>query len=122
MKEIIENEQKMIFISHAWEDFEFTKWLALQLGKEGYGVWCDVTKLLGGENWPREINEALQNRTVKFLFILSKSSNTKPDPLGELEKARKVMRRKKVVRFIVPLKVDDISREEVDYRLQEIKK
>lgn len=114
------NDRNMIFISHAWEDFEFTKWLALQLAKEGYGVWCDVTKLLGGENWPREINNALQSRTIKFLFVLSRSSNTKPDPLGELETARKVMKRENATNFIVPLKIDDISRDEVDYRLQEI--
>lgn len=114
------NDKNMIFISHAWEDFEFTKWLALQLAKEGYGVWCDVTKLLGGENWPREINNALQSRTIKFLFVLSRSSNTKPDPLGELETVRKVMKRENVTNFIVPLKIDDISRDEVDYRLQEI--
>ncbi len=113
-------ERNMIFISHAWEDFEFTKWLALQLAKEGFGVWCDLTKLLGGENWPREINEALQRRTCKFLFVLSRSSNTKPDPLGELETARKIMRRENISNFIVPLKIDSIVRDQVDYRLQEI--
>jgi len=112
--------RNMIFISHAWEDFEFTKWLALKLANEGYGVWCDLTKLLGGENWPKEINQALQIRTCKFLFVLSKSSNTKPDPLGELETARKVMKREGIKDFIIPLKLDDISRDEVDYRLQEI--
>lgn len=114
------NERNMLFISHAWEDFEFTKWLALKLANEGFGVWCDLTKLLGGENWPKEINQAIQKRTCKFLFVLSKSSNTKPDPLGELETARKVMRREGIKDFIIPLKVDDISRDEVDYRLQEI--
>jgi len=110
----------MLFISHAWEDFEVTKWLALQLAKEGYGVWCDITKLLGGENWPKEINTALQERTCLFLFVLSKYSNEKPDPLGEFEVARKVMKREKIKNYIVPLKVDNISRDEVDYRLQEI--
>jgi hypothetical protein len=34
-----------ILISHAIEDNEFTLWLALQLAKEGYRVWCDLTKL-----------------------------------------------------------------------------
>ena len=112
--------RNMIFVSHAGEDFEFTKWLALQLAKEGYGVWCDLTKLLGGENWPSEINKALQNRTSKFLFVLSRFSNTKSDPLGELETTRKIMRREQIANFIIPLKIDDISRDIVDYRLQEI--
>ena len=40
----------MLFVSHASpEDDEFARWLALQLAKEGYPVWCDRTKLLGGE-------------------------------------------------------------------------
>ena len=116
----IYDKRNMLFISHAWEDFEFTKWLALKLAGEGYGVWCDLTKLLGGENWPKEINQALQNRTCKFLFDLSKSSNTRPDPLGELETARKVMKREGIKDFIIPLKIDNILRDAVDYRLQEI--
>lgn len=62
------DDRNMLFISHAWEDFEFTKWISLKLAKEGFGVWCDLTKLLGGENWPKEINKALQRRTCKFLF------------------------------------------------------
>lgn len=112
--------RNMIFISHAWQDYEVTKWIALKLASEGYGVWCDITKLLGGENWPNEINQALQNRTCLFLFLLSKNSNGRPDPMGEFETARKVMKRENIEHFIVPLKVDDISRDEVDYRLQEI--
>jgi proline dehydrogenase len=74
------SERDMLFISHASEDNEFTQWLSLQLAKEGYGVWCDLTKLLGGEDWPNEINRALQTRTQKFIFVLSKYSNEKHDP------------------------------------------
>jgi len=40
----------MVFLSHARpEDNVFTRWLALQLANEGYPLWCDLTKLLGGE-------------------------------------------------------------------------
>ncbi|HET6179083.1 MAG TPA: hypothetical protein VFE61_19295 [Candidatus Sulfotelmatobacter sp.] len=39
-----------LLLSHANpEDNEFTLWLALQLANDGYRVWCDLTKLLGGE-------------------------------------------------------------------------
>jgi hypothetical protein len=32
----------MLFLSHANpEDNDFTRWLALQLAKDGYGAWCD---------------------------------------------------------------------------------
>jgi len=110
----------MIFLSHADEDNDFTRWLALQLAKEGYGVWCDLTELLGGENWPQEINQALQTRTQKFLFVLSKYSNRKDNPLGELTTAFNVMKRGKIDNFIVPLKIDDLGFDQMDFRLVNI--
>ena len=68
------------------EDNEFTRWLALQLANEGYGVWCDLTKVLGGERFWDNIEDAIRNRTAKFLFVLSKSSNAMRDsPKDELE-------------------------------------
>ncbi len=43
--------RNVIFISHATpDDNEFTRWLGLQLAQEGYSIWSDVTKLLGGES------------------------------------------------------------------------
>ena len=40
----------MLFVSHANpEDNLFTRRLALRLARESYPVWCDLTKLLGGE-------------------------------------------------------------------------
>jgi hypothetical protein len=110
----------MIFLSHAWEDFEFTRWLALQLAQEGYGVWCDLTKLLGGENWPSEINDALQNRTQVFIFVLSKYSNSKENPLGELELALTIKKKYQFDDFVIPLKVDEIEKNELDFRIQNI--
>jgi hypothetical protein len=51
----------MLFISHANpEDNEFSRWLALQLANEGYPVWCDLTKLLGGEDFWADIEQAIR--------------------------------------------------------------
>jgi len=111
-------KRDMIFISHASEDSQFTMWLALQLAKSGYGVWCDLTKLLGGENWPQEINEALHKRTQKFLYVLSKTSNTKLDPLNEFEVARKVAKETGIKNFIIPVKIDDLTFDQMDFRFQ----
>jgi len=111
-------KRNMLFISHAWEDADFTRWLALQLAKFSYGVWCDLTKLLGGEDWPKEINQALQNRTQRFLFVLSHSSNSKSNPLGELELALSVMKSKDLRDFVIPLKIDNLPKDETDFRIQ----
>lgn len=113
-------ERDMLFLSHAWENNDVTQWLALQLARDRYGVWCDLTKLLGGENWPSEINNAIKARTQKFLFVLSRSSNKKDNTLGELELARSIAKECSFENFIIPLRVDDIQKSELDFRLQGI--
>src|ERR1700733_3604354 len=86
----------MLFISHANpEDNDFTRWLALQLAKDGYGVWCDLTKLLGGENFWKDAEGAIRSRTIKFIYILSRTSNEKEGPRNELQIAKNVFRREK---------------------------
>ena len=99
----------LIFLSHANpEDNEFTRWLALQLAREGYPVWCDLTKLLGGEVFWNDIEEAIRDRTVKFLFVLSKNSNRKRGPLQELEVANHVARQAGLQDFVIPVLIDDL--------------
>lgn len=102
--------REMIFISHANpEDNEFTRWLALQLAREGYPVWCDLTKLLGGEVFWENAEEALRDRTAKFLYVLSKTSNEKPGVRNELAVAAAVKRKEKLKDFIIPLAIDSLA-------------
>ncbi len=106
-----------IFISHSSpEDNEFTRWLALQLIKEGYPVWCDLTKLIGGEDFWKDIQAAIRERTVKFLYVLSKNSNTKDGPLLELATARSVQRSENLKDFVIPLAIDDLQA--IDYNIE----
>ena len=59
--------RNMLFISHANpEDNDFTRWLALQLAKDGHPIWCDLTELLGGERFWDNAEQAIRMRTVKF--------------------------------------------------------
>jgi len=99
----------MLFISHANpEDNGFALWLALQLAAEGYPVWCDLTKLLGGEDFWKDVEDSIRNRTAKFLYVLSRVSNDKEGPRNELRIASIVQRQNKLKDFIIPLRVDDI--------------
>jgi hypothetical protein len=99
----------MVFVSHANpEDNEFARWVALQLAREGYPVWCDLTKLIGGETFWEDIQSAIRERTVKFLYVLSRASNTKPGTLDELEIARGIQRQASFRDFIIPLWIDDL--------------
>jgi hypothetical protein len=115
--------RNMIFLSHATpEDNEFARWLALQLANEGYAVWCDLTKLLGGEDFWKDIQEAIRTRSVRFLFVLSRSSNTKDGTLQELACAKAVASSLKaeIRDFIVALKIDDLPYAEVDIEIQRL--
>jgi hypothetical protein len=98
-----------LLLSHANpEDNEFTLWLALQLANEGYSVWCDLTKLLGGEVFWDDIEEVIKTRAVKVLYVLSRTSNAKDGPLKELHFAQGVAKKEKLKDFVIPLHIDDL--------------
>lgn len=108
----------LIFISHANpEDNGFSRWLALQLAKEGYPVWCDLTEYLGGEDAWRDADKAISERACKFLFVLSESSNDKPGVLKELMVAENVTNDNDFKDFIIPLHIDDLPQRKVNIQL-----
>ena len=111
--------RNMLFVSHANpEDNVFARWLALRLAREGYPVWCDLTQLLGGEDFWRDIEVAIRDRTLKFLFVLSKISNRKQGPLNELAVAKKIG--KKLHDFVLPLRIDDIRSDDMNIELNRL--
>lgn len=115
--------RRMLFLSHATpEDNGFGRWLALQLANEGYPVWCDLTKLLGGEDFWKDIQEAIREDSIRFLFVLSRHSNTKDGTLQELACAKGVASKiKSQIRdFIIALKVDDLPYSDVDIEIQRL--
>jgi hypothetical protein len=110
-----------LLLSHANpEDNEFTLWLALQLANEGYRVWCDLTKLLGGEVFWDDIEEAIKTRAVKVLYVLSRTSNAKDGPLKELHFAQGVAKREKLKDFVIPLHIDDLPHSDVTIEITRI--
>lgn len=108
----------VVFISHANpDDNEFTLWLALQLAREGYNVWCDLTGFLGGEDTWRDIDKLIRNSTVKFLYVLSRNSNDRIGVLKELQVAENVVRDQGFVDFIIPIHIDDLPHREFNIQL-----
>lgn len=111
--------RNMLFVSHATpDDNTFSKWIALKLASQGYPVWCDLTKLLGGEDFWKDIETAIRERTIKFLFVLSKNSNQKQGTLMELAVAKKVG--KNINDFVIPLRIDDIRSDDVNIELNRL--
>jgi len=110
-----------LLLSHANpEDNEFTLWLALQLANEGYRVWCDLTKLLGGEVFWDNIEQVIKDRAVKVLYVLSKTSNNKDGPLKELHFAQGVAKREKLKDFVIPLHIDDLPHGDITIEITRI--
>lgn len=96
-----------VFISHATpEDNALARWLALQLTARGYTTWCDVVRLLGGDDWWKDIETSIKEHSCKFLHLASTKSVTKPGVLRELDLALAVAEPPK--RFVVPVRVDAV--------------
>ena len=111
----------MLFVSHANpEDNDFSRWLALQLGKQGYPVWCDLTRLLGGEDFWSDIEVAIRDGTVKFLYVLSRDSNQKDGPLQELSVALAVARQRGLKDFVIPVRIDDLEYQDINIQLSRL--
>ena len=111
----------MIFVSHANpENNDFALWLSLQLGKQGYPVWCDLTRLLGGEDFWSDIEDAIRDGTAKFVYVLSQDSNQKDGPLQELSIALATARQKGLKDFVIPLRIDDLPYQDINIQLNRL--
>lgn len=109
------NVRDHLFISYAWEDEVFAKWLALRLTAEGYKVWIDQMKLLGGESWPSDIDEAIKGRTFRMLGLLSRHSIKKDNPKKERTLALGIAKQPGRKGFLVPINVDGLPPTELDW-------
>jgi hypothetical protein len=103
--------RSIIFLSHANpEDNVFAEWLSLKLLQLGYAVFCDQINILGGEDIWRDVEAVIRERSIKFLYCLSKYSNSKEGTLNELSLANKVARANSNLKnFVIPLHLDDLS-------------
>jgi hypothetical protein len=114
-------QRDTLLLSHANpEDNEFTLWLALQLANEGYRVWCDLTKLLGGEVFWDDIEKVIKTRAVKVLYILSRTSNAKDGPLKELHFAQGVAKTENLKDFVIPLHIDNLPHGEITIEITRV--
>ena len=111
----------VIFLSHATpEENTFAAWLAAQLVSAGYEVWCDLTKLLGGERFWRDIEDAIRNHTFRLLFVSTLLTHTKPGARRELDLAFKAQAELGLTDFIIPIKLDQFPFSAMDERLRDL--
>lgn len=109
-----------LFINYATEDIALVEWLARKLTAEGYRVWCDRFKLLGGESYPRDIDLALKTGTFRVLALLSRSSLRKDNPLKERTLAFNLGKSLGIRDFVIPLNVDGLLPVELDWMTSDL--
>ncbi|MER9825221.1 toll/interleukin-1 receptor domain-containing protein [Mesorhizobium sp. M0115] len=100
-----------VFISHATpDDNMFVRWLGARLSGHGYRVWADLFELKGGTPFWVTIEEALRQRAIKVIFVVSRQS---VDPArsgvrNELSVADALKKSLRDPDFIIPVRVDDV--------------
>src|SRR6266540_578402 len=113
------SDREHLFISYAGENWPLAEWLTLKLTAEGYKVWCDRFKLLGGESYPRDIDDAIKNKTFRVLALLSKVSLKKANPTKERTLALNIARARSID-FLIPINVDGLKSEELDWMTSDL--
>ena len=106
---INDNSLKLLFISYAYEDQVFAKWLARKLAFYGYGVWIDQIQILGGESWVKEVDVAIKERSFRVLGLLSKASIGKENPRKERTLALQLAKQRKTDDFLITLNLDGVQ-------------
>lgn len=112
-----------IFISHAKpEDNDFVRWLSARLTGAGYRVWAELIDSTGGSPFWADIEVAIRERSVKFISVVSKAS-VAPDRKGfrnELSIADSRSRTLNDSRFIIPIRLDNVTLDEFPAQLHQL--
>lgn len=108
-----------LFVNYATEDAAFCDWLALKLASEGYKVWYDRIKLLGGESYPRDIDVAIKEHTFRFLAVLSSSSLSKRNPVRERTLALNISQEHESD-FVIPLLMEPLSASQLPWMTSDL--
>ena len=108
-----------LFISSVDENSVFADWLVRKLTAEGYLVWSERFKLLGGETYPDDVDDAIKNRTFRFLGLYSQASVNQ-----EIMRQRSLalgIGEERNQDFLIPLNVDGVDQRQLDYVTRNLK-
>jgi len=106
----------MVFLSHASADKGFVSKLGGHLQSKGISTWEDVRKLLGGQDLPNAIGEAIAKCDF-VCYCFSKAAVASSWVRSELSTAMiKELRERRVV--IIPIRIDDIGFDRIETLLQ----
>ena len=108
----------LIFLSHAREDKKMVRKLCKQLLDDGFDPWLDEERLLPGQDWNFEIEQALRNSDSILLCFSSQSSIKEGYIQREYKKAMDYQLEKPEGSiFVIPVRLDKC---EIPFFLREL--
>ncbi len=109
----IAENKKHLFLSFAPADRIFAEWLTRKLTAEGYLVWCESYKILGGERYPNDVNQAIKNETFRMIAIYSNASLTNAEVMRQRALAFNIGEECNSD-FVIPIKLDNFDASQLD--------
>jgi len=101
-----------ILIHYVNSDLALAEWLARKLTSEGYLVWCEHLRSLGGERYPEDIDGAIDKRISCLISLYSRASLTDPNVVRQRAIAMNISKQSR--NFFIPLRIDSLPIEEMD--------
>ncbi len=112
-------ERDHIFISYVPEDTALAEWLSRKLTAEGYLVWCDRFRSLGGDGYPSDVDAAIQQRVSRVVALYSEVSLRNPDIVRQRAIALGIGQAQ-IPNFLIPLRIENIPADQLDQKTREL--
>jgi TIR domain len=102
------SRQLQVFLSYASSDRKIIQDLAERLRQDGFSPWLDIERLLPGQEWAAQIEEAIRTTNVVIICISQRSITKSGFVQKEIKFALDVAEEQPDgAIFIVPLRIDD---------------
>jgi hypothetical protein len=103
-------EALKVFMCHASGDKPIVREIYQRLTSDGFDVWLDETRLLPGQDWTEEIENAVSQSDVIIICLSNQSINKQGYVQKEIKFALDVALEKPVDDiFIIPIRLDDCA-------------
>lgn len=108
-----------LFVSYTPDDRVLADWIARKLTAEGYRVWCEHLALLGGENYPSDVDDALEHQTFRVIALYSVASLQNLEVLRQRTLALSIGEERKID-FVIPINTDDLDVNLLDRKTRDL--
>jgi len=105
-------QRNYIFISYSPENIILADWIARKLVAEGYLVWCEKIRHLGGDEYPGDIDIAMQRDVFCVIALYSESSIKNPEFIRQSAVAIGIS--KSIPNFYIPIRIEQIPIDKMD--------